>query len=211
MATQTNMILPPHVYIVDHDAGTRTWAACVLQNHGVSIGIYSDGSELLQEEEEFSPGCILFDLPNNALQGLAILTDLSRGSGNLPVVMTSSAAEIETAVVAMRLGAKDFLERPLSEDQLLAALSAAWQEAAPHLSRKVASAKVSCLSAREREILQAVLAGHSNRTAATSFGISLRTVETYRANMMKKLEVHCFAEAVQMAINAELPPLAEQA
>jgi two-component system response regulator FixJ len=204
--------LPPLIHIVDDDPKVRAAASHLLSSHGYSTEIYSDGAEFLAQAS-LDRGCILLDLSMPGMNGHEVQEELSRRGVGLPVVVMSGHGDLPGAVSAMKLGAVDFLQKPLHEKELLAALDRALDAFSRgeerRKARSEAVARLQRLSPRETQILQGLLAGLSNKAIARLLGLSPRTVEMHRANMMSDLGISSVPDAVRIAIDAELPPLTE--
>ena len=161
------------------------------------------------------PGCILLDM--DADDGLEVLAALVRRETGWPILAMSAAPRVDVAVAAMKLGALDFLEKPVDASKLAAALLPAWNALEASLergeARRVAQDRLARLTARELDISLALFGGRSNKAVAHELGISVRTVEMHRAHIMAKLGVKSIAEAAVMATHAGLaiaqrPPVA---
>lgn len=200
------------VHIVDDDPLIRAAASFLLSSHGYATEIYASGSELLAEGK-LKRGCILLDLAMPGMSGHEVQEELARRGVTLPVIVISGRGDLEAAVPAMKLGAVDFLQKPVRDEKLLAAVESALGdfEKGEDVQRAKAAAHAALgrLSARERQILQGLLGGFSNKEIARRLGLSPRTVEMHRASMMDDLGVSSLSEAVRIAIDAELEPLEE--
>lgn len=200
------------VHIVDDDELARARTSHLLYGHGYSPQIYAGGAEFFRDCK-LERGCILLDLRMPQMSGYEVLEELARRGNTLPVVVMSACRDLPAAVRAMKLGAADFIEKPASEETLLCAVSRAL--AAPGksaLRRNVAvaaAAKLNRLTPRQRQILQGLLDGLSNKEIARRLGLSPRTVEMHRASMKVELGIASLAEAVQFAIDAALTPIRE--
>jgi len=187
------------LYLVDGDAMARRQMARQLAERGFDVWPFLTPSELLDLLPKLRPSAILIGLGDDCGGGLDLIADLAGRELDWPVIAYSSAADVATAVAAMRLGAIDFLEAPADP----ARLSGALQAAAERLDRLAtlgeaaneARAKLGRLTAREREVAAALLSGGCNKTVAHRLGISVRTAEMHRAHLMAKLEVRNIAEA----------------
>ena len=186
----------------------------MLGSVGIASHPFANGADFLDSLDELQPGCILLDLRMPEVDGFQVLAELAQREVDWPVVVMTGQGEIPIAVRAMKEGAIDFLEKPFPEEGLLACFKQAWtllQEREEKAQRrKVAADRLSKLSAREAEVLEGLLVGHSNKSIARQLGISLRTVEMHRANMMSRLEADSLAEALTLAIDAGMRPSAEQ-
>ncbi len=152
--------------------------------------------------------CVLLDIRMPEMDGLDVQRQMIERGVNLPVVMLSGHGDIALAVQAMKGGAVDFLEKPADRTRLLQAIERAFEEGADcdasHANRDWAKVQINGLTDREREVLDGLACGYPNKTIAYDFGISARTIEVYRANIMTKLEVSSFADALRVAFAAGL-------
>jgi two-component system response regulator FixJ len=200
------------VHIIDDDALIRASTSFLLSSHGYATEIYANGQEFLAEAK-LKQGCILLDLKMPGLSGHQVQEELIRRGVPLPVIVVSGLGDLDAAVDAMKLGAVDFLQKPVRDPDLLAAVEKAMatfsKSEDKRKAKSAALAALDRLSARERQILQGLLAGLSNKEIARSLGLSPRTVEMHRASMMDDLKVSSLSEAVRIAIDAELSPLEE--
>jgi FixJ family two-component response regulator len=154
------------------------------------------------------PACILLDMDAEEPDGLDMLAALAKRECGWPVIAMSSAADVPTAVEAMKLGAIDFLEKPVTAQRLAAALMPAWEALETSVrkreARRAAQERLARLTVRELDIALALFSGQSNKAVAHELGISVRTVEMHRAHIMAKLGVRSIAEAAIMATHADL-------
>ena len=201
------------VHIVDDDIQVRAATSYLLSSHAYSTEIYSGGRELLREAK-LARGCILLDLRMPDMGGHEVQEELARRGVDLPVVVMSAHGDLGSAVKAMKLGAVDFIEKPPRENELLAAIDRAIHAFEQGRDRREAKsravAKLERLSPRERQILQGLLGGLSNKVMARRLDLSPRTIEMHRANMMDDLGVSSLPEAVRLAIDGGLLPLGEE-
>jgi two-component system response regulator FixJ len=196
------------VHVIDDDEPVRRAVAMLLRSAGMPAETYSSGTAFLDTLPSLSDGmigCVLSDVRMPDLDGLELLSRLKgRGFGR-PVIIMTAHGDISTAVQAMKAGAADFIEKPFDEHVLLEACEAALRVSlAPDTAGTDAAARVAALSAREREVLNLLMTGKSNKQVAFDLNISSRTVEVHRANLMARLGVGSLAEAVRLAMQAEL-------
>jgi len=200
----------PLVHIVDDDAQVRASTSFLLRGRGYATEIYASGEEFLHQAD-LNRGCVLLDLRMPGMNGFEVQRALIERGAELPVIMLSGHGDIKIAVEAMKLGAMDFLEKPYGEHELIDALTrgceASAAKAANRAGRAAAVARIETLSGREREVLQGLVAGHPNKGIARLLGLSVRTIEMHRARMLASLGVGSLAEAVRIAVAADLPPL----
>ena len=155
---------------------------------------------------ELRSGCIITDVRMPDISGIDLLRRVKELDADIPVIMITGHGDISLAVEAMKLGAVDFLEKPFDDDQLLAALKSTLSRDADLAERKAElteiNDKLAALSNRERQVLDGLVAGNANKTIAFDLGISPRTVEIYRANLMTKMAANSLSDLVRMAMMA---------
>jgi two-component system response regulator FixJ len=198
------------VHIIDDDALIRAATSFLLSSQGYTTEIYANGDEFLAEAK-LRYGCILLDLKMPGKNGHQVQEELNRRGVTLPVIVISGMGDLAAAVEAMKLGAVDFLQKPVRDEELLASVARAIDTFSKtedkRKAKSAAVASLKLLSARERQILQGLLGGLSNKEIARRLGLSPRTVEMHRASMMDDLKVSSLSDAVRIAIDAELAPL----
>ena len=196
------MINPAPVYILDDEPEFRRELCDVINRFGSKAIAFETGAKFLEASRHLKDGIIVMDHNMTGINGLEILKELrSRGSGH-QIIMLSGMATIEMAVSAIHGGALTFLEKPLSIAKLVEALCAADAKlAAIHISRDTASSSLTQfnrLSRRERMVLEGIANGQQNKHMAHQLGLSVRTIEMYRRNLFKKLEVNSVAAATKI-------------
>jgi two-component system, LuxR family, response regulator FixJ len=201
------------VHIVDDEAVVRRSLALLLQSASLECQSHASGEAFLQAAGAGLPfGCVLLDIRMPGLDGLGVLHEMAKRGLQLPVVVVTGHGDVPLAVDAMKAGACDFVEKPYTADTILAAVEAALRRSDEAMERAreeaEAAARVASLTPRETEVLQGLLAGRQNKVIAIDLGLSPRTVEIHRANLMSKLGVSSLSEAVRMAIKAGLDPAA---
>jgi two-component system response regulator FixJ len=198
------------VYVVDRDLGARRALTAHLARIGAEAWPFAGGAEFLGILDHLVPACILLDMDVEAPGGLELLAELGHRRPGWPVVATSAAPEVALAVDAMKLGALDFLSKPVEAAALAAALIPAWASLEKSLEqnevRRLAQERLGRLTPRELDISLALFSGQSNKAVAHLLGISVRTVEMHRAHIMAKLGVKSLAEAAVLATQAGLTP-----
>jgi two-component system response regulator FixJ len=140
------------------------------------------------------------------MSGLELLHALKAKACRLPTIVITGHGDVPLAVEAMKAGAIDFIEKPFDQEVLLSAVKTALERSGGGASEeeRVVAAKLASLSARERQVLEGLIDGHSNKAIARELGISPRTVEVYRANLMTKMEAGSLSELIRMALRAEI-------
>lgn len=194
------------VHVIDDDQGVLQSLSFLFRMSGVTARTYADPTEFLESAAGLAAGCIVTDVRMPQMNGLDLLRRLREIGVRLPVIVITGHGDVPMAVEAMKAGATDFLEKPFTDDALLAAVESA-MAASPQDAKLLA--RVRQLSAREREVLEALLAGQGNKAVGRALGISDRTVEIYRAKLMAKMGADSFAELIRMALKAGVEAAAD--
>lgn len=196
------------VHLVDDDPAVRRAVSFVLKTSGFEVAQHVSGVEFLKVVRHADPGCILLDIRMPDMDGLEVQRELNARGVTMPVVMLTGHGDVSAAVQAMKEGAVDFLEKPSDKDVLLRAIRNAFArlEHASEAATAEAEAqlRIAALTPREREVLDGLAHGLPNKTIAYDLDISPRTVEVHRANVMTKLGVHSFPDALRIAFAAGL-------
>lgn len=196
------------VYLIDDDAAMRRSLAAQLAGDGMDVWPFAGGAEFIAMIGHLRPSCILLDMEMPHVGGLDVLAELVRLEIDWPVIALSSRGDLRVAVEAMKLGALDFLEKPLQREPLENAIDFAWATLERSLeagrARQEARERVSRLTRREADIALALMRGMANKSAAHELGISVRTVEMHRAHILEKLGVKSLAEAAVLMSQAGL-------
>jgi two-component system response regulator FixJ len=197
------------VHVVDDDAAVCRSLERLLDAAGFRVVSYNSPLAFLRVTPGLSAGCVLLDIQMPGTDGLEVQAHLNRLGIPLPVIVMTGHGDVASAVQAMKAGAVDFLEKPFDDETLLNAIEAALEKASrPIRDREAVHAAqlIATLSSREREVLDALLAGRPNKVIAFDLGISVRTVEVHRSRMMGRLGTRRFADAIRLAIMAKLAP-----
>ena len=203
------------IHLVDDDEAIRRSASFMLRTSGFLVKTYVSGVEFLETAAEAEPGCILLDVRMPGMDGLEVQQTLKSRHILLPVVVMTGHGDVTVAVQAMKAGAVDFIEKPFEKAVLLNAIGQAFErieQAGKRAARQdEAQARLTSLTGRELDVLKGLVNGFPNKTIAYDLGISPRTVEIHRANLMTKLEVASLSEALRIAFAAGLGDTAEDA
>jgi two-component system response regulator FixJ len=195
------------VYVVDDDDSVRRSAAFMLRHAGFKVEPVESGVDFLKLAKGADRGCVLLDVRMPEMDGLQVQQQMIKDGIDMPVVILTGHGDIEIAVQAMRAGAVNFLEKPYEKEALIAAMEEAFvrleDSNLKEMAASEAKVRLACLTGREQDVLDGLLAGLPNKTIAYDLGISPRTVEIYRANMMEKLRVRSLAEALRIGFAAE--------
>ena len=196
------------IHIVDDEESVRKSASFLLRTSGFETRTYPSGTAFLREAETAPPGCILLDIRMPEMDGLEVQRELNARRVAMPVIVLTGHGDIGIAVQAMKAGAVDFLEKPFEKEHLLEAIAAAFARMAEDedsgAAQRAAQMRVDALSPREQDVLRGLVRGHPNKTIAYDLGISPRTIEVHRANLMGKLKARSLSEALRIAFAAGL-------
>jgi two-component system response regulator FixJ len=194
------------VYVVDDDDAVRQSLEFLLRTAGFKVSTFESGKVFVESMPSLKSSCIITDVRMPEISGIDLLRRVKAQDADVPVIMITGHGDIALAVEAMKIGAADFLEKPFNDDQLLAAVRASLSRDASIAERKAEVAdindKLVTLSNRERQVLEGLVAGNANKTIAFDLGISPRTVEIYRANLMTKMTATSLSDLVRMAMMA---------
>jgi two-component system response regulator FixJ len=194
------------VHVIDDDDAMRESLAFLLKSAKVEVATYESADAFLARLQALKAGCVVTDVRMPGMSGLDLLKRLRELKNPIPVIVITGHADVPLAVEAMKFGASDFLEKPFDDDVLLSAVRAAVSDGAAGQEDQALRAaillRLESLSARERQVLDGLVAGHPNKTIAYDLGISPRTIEIYRANVMTKMEASSLSELVRMALTS---------
>ncbi len=198
------MTREPTVFIVDDDAAIRRSLRFLIESVGLKAEAYSSAEEFLDACDPQRPGCLVADLRMPGMSGLQLQEQLQARGVDLPVIIITAYAEVPMAVRAMKRGALDFVEKPFSDQELLERVSKGIeldrQKRSEASERAAVAARFAQLTAREREVMNGVVAGKPNKTIAIDLHLSEKTVEVHRAAVMKKLEVESVAALIRLKL-----------
>lgn len=202
------MLLDRTVHVVDADTPVRDHTAALLRAAGYDVETHPSARHFLVRQPDLKPGCILLDIHMPEPDGLEVQRRLLATGRSMPVIVFTGEGDLEFAVRAMRAGALEFLEKPYEDDSLLSAVREAFERleiTEADADRKTAAVtRLALLSPRETQVLQGLMAGSPNKGIAFDLGLSTRTVELYRANMMEKLSVRSLSAAFRLWFDAGL-------
>ncbi len=194
------------VHVIDDDAAIRDAVGLLLSTEGFTVHTYASAPAFLKAVAHNREGCVVTDVRMPEMNGIDLITKMREDRISMPVIVLTAHADVPLAVEAMKLGAIDLLEKPFDDDALIAAVDAALErlDAEETRSRETVAIKnrLATLTRRENEILAGLLRGLSNKVIAHDLGISIRTAEVHRANIMAKMRAGNLAELVKMALAA---------
>jgi FixJ family two-component response regulator len=191
------------IIVVDDDASLRTAMIELLEAAGYAARGYASTGDFLLDPPADEPGCVLLDVRLPGPSGLDLQAGMQRQGISLPVIFLTGYADVPTSVRAMKAGAVDFLEKPVIREVLLNAVRSALAydtvQRAAHEEARRHSARLDLLTSREREVFDRIVDGKLNKQIASELGVALRTVKSYRAELMIKLGVNSAAELGRLA------------
>ncbi len=192
------------VHIIDDDDALRESLAFLLRTAGIEGQTYASAKAFLEAPRDLSLSCVITDVRMPDMSGIDLLRRLKELKIAVPVIVITGHGDVALAVEAMKIGAVDFLEKPFDDDVLLASVEAALRQRGGQAKRDSERAEIdsrlAALSPRERDVLVGLVAGRANKQIAFDLGISPRTVEIYRANLMNKMQAGSLSDLVRMAL-----------
>lgn len=194
------------VYIVDDDAAVRDSLSLLLSLRGYRTRIFADAASFLATLAKDWHGCLIMDIRMPGMSGLELQQELQHRNCQLPVIMITGHGDVASAREAFRAQALDFLEKPLDEERLFAAIAEAYarqsEDRQQQGERDEFDRRLQALTPREREVMELVIIGRHNREVAEMLGISVRTVEVHKARMMSKLQADSIPQLVRISLEA---------
>lgn len=192
------------VFVIDDDAAMRDSLDFLLGSAGFTVTLFDSALGFLDALPGLGFGCVVSDVRMPGLDGIELLKRLKSDQRELPIVVMTGHGDIPLAVEAMKLGAIDFLEKPFEDERLIGTISAALSKKTDELKSEAAKAeiatRIASLSPRERQVMDGLIAGLSNKLIAREYDISPRTIEVYRANAMTKMQAGSISELVRLAM-----------
>jgi two-component system, LuxR family, response regulator FixJ len=196
------------VYIIDDDKAMRDSLDFLLESAGFDVTLFESAVSFLDALPGLGFGSVVSDVRMPGLDGLELLKRMKTSHSPFPILIMTGHGDIPLAVEAMKLGAVDFLEKPFEDDRLVAMIELALRQGEPAakselVAQEIAS-RIATLSPRERQVMDGLIAGLSNKLIARDYDISPRTIEVYRANVMTKMQANSLSELVRLAMRAGL-------
>ena len=201
------MAAEPTVVVVDDDEAVRDSLQVMLEAEGFAVETFAAADAFLEGYRPAPNSCLLIDVRMPGMDGIELLTRLATRVSSPPVIMMTGHGDVPMAVMAMKLGAVDFIEKPFTAEALVRSIRDALivcraaSSATDETDRRLAR-----LTEREREVLEQLLVGRSNKGIALRMGISPRTVEIHRARVMEKMQAHSLSHLVRLALAAGIDP-----
>jgi two-component system response regulator FixJ len=195
-----------NVYVIDDDAAMRDSLQFLLDSADFEVRLFESAQAFLDALGTVEFGCVVSDIRMPGIDGIELLKRVKESRGTLPVIIMTGHGDVPLAVEAMRLGAVDFMEKPFEDDRLIAMIDVALRQAEAGARDEAVvqdvATRIASLSPRERQVMDGLVAGLSNKMIARDYNISPRTIEVYRANVMTKMQASSLSELVRLAMRA---------
>jgi len=194
------------VYVIDDDEAMRDSLDFLLGSADFHVTLFESAHHFLDAVSSIDFGCVVSDVRMPGIDGIELLKRMKASHSAFPVVIMTGHGDVPLAVEAMKLGAVDFLEKPFEDERLIGMIDAALRQAESSARSEAATldigARIATLSPRERQVMDGLIAGLSNKLIAREYDISPRTIEVYRANVMTKMQAGSLSELVRLAMRA---------
>ncbi len=204
----------PTVFIVDDDSAVLKGLRLLVKTLRMNVETYLSAQEFLDSYDPARPGCLVLDVRMPGISGLELQEKLRKRNISIPVIIMTGYGEVAVAVEAMKKGAMMFVEKPISDQVLLDQIQKAIAKDArirqEQAAQKTITSRLALLTSREHQVMGLVIAGKLNKVIARELGVSQKTVEFHRSNIMKKMKVDSLAELVRLVIESgriDIPPL----
>jgi two-component system response regulator FixJ len=196
------------VYVIDDDEAMRDSLNFLLDSAGLAVTLFETAQQFLDALPGLDFGCVVSDVRMPGIDGIELLRRMKASQSKFPILIMTGHGDVPLAVQAMKLGAIDFMEKPFDDDRLSGMIEAAIRQAEPAAKDDTVTqnivARIATLSPRERQVMEGLIAGLSNKLIARDYDISPRTIEVYRANVMTKMQAGSLSELVRLAMRAGL-------
>lgn len=193
------------IFVIDDDEAVRDSLRWLLEANGYCVQCFSSAEQFLHAYEPSRIGCLILDVRMPGMSGLELQEKLVAEKATLPIIFVTGHGDVPMAVSTMKKGAMDFIEKPFDEAELRRLvermLERARQENSTAQQQRATAERLSKLTAREQQVLERIIAGRLNKQIADDLGISIKTVEAHRANIMEKLNVHTVADLLRLALS----------
>ena len=196
------------VYVIDDDEAARHSLEFLLDCAGIRVRSFASADAFLAASPQLAGACVITDVRMPGRSGIELVEEMKRRGADVPVIVITGHADVPLAIQAMHAGVADFIEKPFDDELLLSALRRALAQQAGKAEAQEERAaileRIATLSGREREVMDGLVAGEANKAIAFDLGISARTVEVYRANVMMKMQTKTLSELVRMVTISRL-------
>jgi len=195
-----------NVYVVDDDQAVRDSLRWLIESVGLNVKTFSNGQELLENFNEAEISCLVLDVRMPGISGLDLQQRLKNMNAKIPVIIVTGHADVPMAIQAMKAGAFDFIEKPYSDQLLLERIQCAIEQDDCFKKQQAVNneinERIDSLTPREKEVMGLVVGGHSNKGIAKELGVSIKTVEVHRGNLMSKMKAQSLSELVRLVMSS---------
>jgi len=195
-----------NVYVVDDDQAVRDSLRWLIESVGLNVKTFSNGQELLENFNEAEISCLVLDVRMPGISGLDLQQRLKNLNAKIPVIIVTGHADVPMAIQAMKAGAFDFIEKPYSDQLLLERIQCAIEQDDCFKKQQAVNneinERIDSLTPREKEVMGLVVGGHSNKGIAKELGVSIKTVEVHRGNLMSKMKAQSLSELVRLVMSS---------
>lgn len=195
-----------NVYVVDDDQAVRDSLRWLIESVGLNVKTFSNGQELLENFDEAEISCLVLDVRMPGISGLDLQQRLKNMNAKIPVIIVTGHADVPMAIQAMKAGAFDFIEKPYSDQLLLERIQCAIEQDDCFKKQQAVNneinERIDSLTPREKEVMGLVVGGHSNKSIAKELGVSIKTVEVHRGNLMSKMKAQSLSELVRLVMSS---------
>lgn len=202
-----------NVYVVDDDQAVRDSLRWLIESVDLNVKTFSNGQELLDNFEETEISCLVLDVRMPGISGLDLQQRLKKMGSKVPVIIVTGHADVPMAIQAMKAGAFDFIEKPYSDQLLLERIQYAIEQddsvkKQQNINNEI-NQRIDILTPRELEVMGLVVSGHSNKSIAKELGVSIKTVEVHRGNLMSKMQAKSLSELVRLVMSSSRSTIKE--
>lgn len=203
-----------NVYVVDDDQAVRDSLRWLIESVDLCVKTFSNGQELLDNFEETEISCLVLDVRMPGISGLDLQQRIMKMGSKVPVIIVTGHADVPMAIQAMKAGAFDFIEKPYSDQLLLERIQCAIEQDNCFKKQQTINneinQRIDSLTPRELEVMGLVVSGHSNKGIAKELGVSIKTVEVHRGNLMSKMQAKSLSELVRLVMSSSRTTIKEQ-
>ena len=196
-----------NVYVVDDDEAVRESLRWLIESVGIKVKTFANGQALLDDFDEKDVSCLVLDVRMPGISGLDLQQRLKQIGSHVPVIIVTGHADVPMAIQAMKAGAFDFIEKPYSDQLLLERIQCAIEQDNCFRQQQAITndinVRIDRLTPREKEVMNLVVEGHSNKGIAKELGVSIKTVEVHRGNLMMKMEAQSLSELVRLVMSQQ--------
>lgn len=193
----------PTIFVVDDDPAIRESLNVMLSLEGYASRGYFSAQAFLDSVDKNETGCVVTDVHMPEINGLDLMTAMRERGLSIPVIVMTGKADVRLAVDAMKHGAVDFFEKPFDSEMLIASINKALARIQTNSDARSIEKRLTTLTGREKEVLAGLFKGQQNKVIAYELGISVRTVEVHRTNLMTKMQATSLSDLIRMAVVAE--------